>query len=151
MTHPVTLADARPIEVFRAWRQTDTLEVARAIAREAFLADPGLQSIRFDFEDDDGVPILWLDRGAQDEGPLTLGDYLAPDGFPDDLEAIAQELRAEFLHEGCVAIERQEVLPDLDQVAEWVGLHYRANFDAEPPERRDEWVRRYLEAHRDAS
>jgi len=37
--------------------------------------------------------------------------------------------------------------PDLAAVAEWVGLHYRVNFDAEPAERKADWVRRYNESH----
>ncbi|WP_256441911.1 hypothetical protein [Cupriavidus sp. AcVe19-6a] len=37
--------------------------------------------------------------------------------------------------------------PDNDTLAEWVGLHYSRNFDAEPAEKRTEWVDRYMEAH----
>lgn len=33
----------------------------------------------------------------------------------------------------------------LDDIAEWVGLHYRVNFNAEPPARQQEWIDRYLE------
>lgn len=36
---------------------------------------------------------------------------------------------------------------DLDDVAEWVGLHYKVNFDAESPAKRNEWIQRYKEAH----
>lgn len=36
---------------------------------------------------------------------------------------------------------------DLDDVAEWVGLHYRKNFDTESPSARLDWIRRYAEAH----
>lgn len=36
---------------------------------------------------------------------------------------------------------------NLDEVAEWVGLHYRVNFSAESPEKRQDWITRYSEAH----
>ena len=36
---------------------------------------------------------------------------------------------------------------DIDDVAEWVGLHYRVNFDVESSARRLEWINRYKEAH----
>lgn len=36
---------------------------------------------------------------------------------------------------------------DWDAVAEWVGLHYQVNFDAETPVRRLEWVTRYRDSH----
>jgi len=34
---------------------------------------------------------------------------------------------------------------DLDDVAEWVGLHYGRNFDAEPVSKRHAWILRYIE------
>lgn len=36
---------------------------------------------------------------------------------------------------------------EIDQVAEWVGLHYKVNFDAESGPKRHEWILRYLESH----
>lgn len=38
---------------------------------------------------------------------------------------------------------------DWDDVAEWVGLHYQVNFDAEPPLRQLEWAVRYQDSHAD--
>lgn len=35
----------------------------------------------------------------------------------------------------------------IDDVAEWVGLHYKVNFDAEAPAKRHDWILRYSEAH----
>lgn len=32
-------------------------------------------------------------------------------------------------------------------VAEWVGLHYKVNFDAEPADRKANWRQRYVESH----
>lgn len=36
---------------------------------------------------------------------------------------------------------------DIDDVAEWVGLHYRRNFEAETIAARHDWIRRYIETH----
>lgn len=36
---------------------------------------------------------------------------------------------------------------DLNDVAEWVGLHHRRNWDAEDPTARQEWILRYAESH----
>lgn len=36
---------------------------------------------------------------------------------------------------------------DMDDVAEWVGLHYGRNFDHESSAKRQEWVERYAQAH----
>ncbi|MBB5546556.1 hypothetical protein [Paraburkholderia fungorum] len=53
--------------------------------------------------------------------------------------------RARYVAE--VALGRRHAYPDLDLVGEWVGLHYHRNFEAEPAEKRAEWVGRYMEAH----
>lgn len=36
---------------------------------------------------------------------------------------------------------------NMDDVAEWVGLHYKVNYSAESSERQKEWVERYLESN----
>jgi hypothetical protein len=48
-------------------------------------------------------------------------------------------------HEERLAFAEQESL--LEDVAEWVGLHYKVNFDAEPDDRRADWIERYKDAH----
>ncbi|VVE17780.1 MULTISPECIES: hypothetical protein [Pandoraea] len=53
--------------------------------------------------------------------------------------------RARYVVE--VALGRRVAYPDIDTVGEWVGLHYHRNFDAEPIEKRAEWVGRYMESH----
>lgn len=40
---------------------------------------------------------------------------------------------------------------DDDMVAEWVGQHYRVNFDACDADEKDSWRDRYAEAHRGES
>lgn len=44
------------------------------------------------------------------------------------------------------AIDTREGV-DIDDVAEWVGLHYKVNFGAEPCDRKDLWVARFKESH----
>lgn len=39
---------------------------------------------------------------------------------------------------------------DIEDVAEWVGLHYRHDFAAQSFEARYDWIKRYLEAHLNA-
>lgn len=36
-----------------------------------------------------------------------------------------------------------------DAVAEWVGLHYKVNFEAEPEDRQQVWTARYLDSNFD--
>ena len=36
---------------------------------------------------------------------------------------------------------------DGDEVAEWVGLHYKVNFDTESYFKRYEWIERYIESN----
>lgn len=36
---------------------------------------------------------------------------------------------------------------DIDTVAEWVGLHYGRNFEAESSQKKQEWADRFAEAH----
>lgn len=38
-----------------------------------------------------------------------------------------------------------------DAVAEWVGLHYGKNYDAESNGAKAEWIRCYLEAHQQSN
>ncbi|MGY2488259.1 hypothetical protein [Cupriavidus sp. CP313] len=40
---------------------------------------------------------------------------------------------------------------DQDAVAEWVGLHYGKNYDAETGAAKAEWIRRYQESHQEAA
>lgn len=37
---------------------------------------------------------------------------------------------------------------ELDSVSEWVGQHYKVNFDAESPAKRMEWINRFVESHK---
>lgn len=46
----------------------------------------------------------------------------------------------------CKACASDLRAPDEDDVAEWVGLHYKVNFDSEPDDRKADWIRRYTES-----
>ena len=88
---------------------------------------------------------VWLSDTTCESGKNLSGVYrvyrLESD---DDGEVDEIELRNE---DGYAIAQRDEVTKfDRAQVAEWVGLHYKVNFDVEPAERRNEWIRRYAEA-----
>lgn len=43
--------------------------------------------------------------------------------------------------------QAQQLGISIDDVAEWVGLHYGRNFESETMAKRSEWLERYAEAH----
>jgi hypothetical protein len=47
---------------------------------------------------------------------------------------------------GCQACDEVRIYAR-DLVAEWVGLHYGVNFDAESAVRKDEWITRFMDTH----
>lgn len=75
---------------------------------------------------DDGVIVDVYAKGAENGG-TTASTY----AFDTDAEA--------------TYCEDNEI--DLDDVAEWVGLHHMKNFDTESPVQRMDWLHRYVEAH----
>ena len=48
------------------------------------------------------------------------------------------------------ATSEEVVKIDRDEVGEWVGQHYKVNFDAEPDDRRVEWIGRWAKAQLEA-
>lgn len=82
--------------------------------------------------------------GRADEGVFV-------DLFPKGCEADNAAASTYLLFEDALAARAEQEDVDLDSVAEWVGLHYGRNFDAEPTEKRMEWLERYLEAHADTN
>lgn len=75
---------------------------------------------------DEGVVVDLFAKGDED-GEAAASTYLH---YSEALEAV---------------LEREGV--SYEDVAEWVGLHYRKNFDAESPAEQLDWVNRYVEAH----
>lgn len=99
-----------------------------------------------------------LKQGADDVwihmGPFKIRLYFTDEGMVTDIyavgadsETIASTYAANTETVDAVAAELDV---DLDDVAEWVGLHYRRNFDMEPTLARIDWVQRYHEAHAEA-
>lgn len=49
----------------------------------------------------------------------------------------------------CSEVPRQEITQiDVREVAEWVGMHYRVNFDTEPDDCRADWIGRWVRTQR---
>ncbi len=70
------------------------------------------------------------------------GTYSVKNPFDKDAIVILNAARNKTFRvplEELVRIEREEI-------AEWVGLHHKVNFDAEPVDRQNEWIRRYAES-----
>ncbi|CAM5530074.1 hypothetical protein TMEC54S_00244 [Thauera mechernichensis] len=76
---------------------------------------------------DEGVIVDLFPRGAEDESLASTYAF-----FQDAEEELCSDRGI-----------------DLDDVSEWVGLHYQRNFEAEPAAARYDWIKRYLESHRD--
>lgn len=78
---------------------------------------------------DEGVVVDLFAKGAENESQGSTYAY-----FTDSEEEIASSLGIE-----------------IDDVAEWVGQHYKANFEAESPAKRMAWIKRYQESHAEAT
>ena len=97
------------------------------------------------FEDKDDRPkegdeVWWFDP----DNDISSGVYTVTDA--DHPEIVSLENQAG----GCVeALASEMVRIDRDAVAEWVGLRYRVNFDAEPEDRKIEWIGRWAQAQRE--
>jgi len=75
---------------------------------------------------DEGVVVDVYAKGAENNGTIATT-------YAFDTEAEASYCEANGI--------------DRDDVAEWVGLHYKVNFDAESAVKRMEWLHRYVESH----
>ncbi len=78
--------------------------------------------------------------GPTDEGVVV--DLFAKGNEDGEADASTYLFYSEALD---AVLERHGV--SRDDVAEWVGLHYRKNFEAESPEAQLDWVNRYAEMH----
>jgi hypothetical protein len=77
-----------------------------------------------------------------DEGVVI--DTFAHKSFNDDPISSTYSFHSDAEFDLCESREAE-----IDQVAEWVGLHYKVNFDAESGPNRYKWILRYLDAHED--
>lgn len=95
--------------------------------------------------DEDGMrkgdEVWWFDP----DGNISSGVYTVLENHGDTVNLTNKAgSYAEVMPDEIVAIDR-------DDVAEWVGLHYKVNFDAEPEDRKTDWTGRWAQAQRDAS
>jgi len=107
-----------PIADLAVWRAGfDAIGgVFGAIGRELFAVDPRVIGIDLDFMDCDGVPFVWMELAAQEEGDepqqVILSEYDAPEeaaGLTGELERIAQELLHDNLRAARISVSRDEL------------------------------------------
>lgn len=104
-----------------------------------------------DVEGQNGLKIgdeVWLTDSVGESGEDLSGVYRVYRTEPDEGDEVDEiQLQNE---EGYVLASLKEVTKfDRADVAEWVGLHYKRNFDAESAEAKTDWIRRYIEARRE--
>lgn len=102
------------LDALRKWREgqrslseCNHLEVAKAMAVEAFVANPEVTAVEFDFLDCGGIPYVWVEDsdGRRDHiSDLELANE-------DDLLAIGEVLVREFREDNSIRFERSELLP----------------------------------------
>lgn len=97
----------------------------------------------------DGADDVWVHMG-----PFKVRLYFTDEGMVTDIYAIgadSESIASTYAaHTETAEAVADELEVDLDDVAEWVGLHYRRNFDAESPRARLDWIHRYHEATAEA-
>lgn len=93
---------------------------------------------------------------------LKFGQYQVHVYFPHGDEGIIADIHnagqedntlasAQLFHPDAEFALAEDLAVDIDEVAEWVGLHYGRNFEAEPAAKRSDWIRRYVEANSTAA
>jgi len=78
-----------------------------------------------------------------------LGEEYAPDGESVFLSEVRQDSMT--VYQVDFALPAQQQCTDLAEVSEWVGLHYKVNFDAEPEQGKLDWIDRYEAAQAQAA
>lgn len=150
MTHRQGLDVVAKTGGMKTWQAVAALkQQAKPVAEEVITCDePG----GTDFTLKTGVTSCWLTvdgfavhiiRNGFGEGIIV--DISANRSY--DLDPIASTYAFHADAEANVCESRGV---DIDAVAEWVGLHYKVNFDAESGPKRYEWILRYIDSHHDA-
>lgn len=132
-------------------------EVEKHSVSIAVLSDPDGDSPALDQDNQRGCDYTlrpeenscWITVGnisvyisRQDEGAVV---DLFPQGCEDEnciASTYCMYQESEEAH-----LERLGLADNLEDIAEWVGQHYQVNFNAEPWAKRQEWIKRYKEAH----
>lgn len=92
----------------------------------------------------------WITMGQYGVHP-----YLTDDGIVVDVHANGAEFESiatTWAHDSDAedALCESEAI-DIDDVSEWVGLHYKRNFDTETSKARYDWIKRYIETLKEAA
>lgn len=90
---------------------------------------------------DEGDEVWWTDPDED----VSSGIYTVVDADHPEIVTLRDADGSEV-----EALRREVTLIDHDAIAEWVGLHYKVNFDAEPKDRREEWIGRWVQTQREA-
>jgi hypothetical protein len=93
---------------------------------------------------------LWVNHGPLSIGVRGTHEGVMVDVYGRNAEMSDSLAEVAVLHADGEAAVAEDAGIDLDEVAEWVGLHYGKNFDAESPQARFDWIQRYIESHRQA-
>lgn len=97
----------------------------------------------------DGASELWVEMGGFKVHLRLTAEGMVSDIFANGAESESIGSTYAFFSDSEEAFAESSGI-DLDDVAEWVGQHYRHNFDAESPAKRREWLERYKETMEDA-
>lgn len=100
----------------------------------------------------------WRDEAGGGDTQLGYWDWVIPQAesrYYDDCDECGEGecdkvyvADAGVVCKQCTAeLEDSAEVPSDADVAEGVGLHYKVNFDAEPADRKADWVKRYVESH----
>lgn len=143
--------DGKPLVIDQAYELIAAEEGARnQHALRAGMPDPKVKALREKEGYAEWVGIVneltWNDASMVTHLEGFLGEKGLWAEFADYARSVADEELADSSGDDSQDEDSQEDV-DLDDVAEWVGLHYKVNFDAESPAERVEWVRRYKESH----
>lgn len=126
------------------------LEAARRGLRNSHVmraADAGTRPVltpitNEEFVLQEGASEMWVQMGGFKVHLQLTGEGMVADIFADGAENNSIGSTYAFFTDSEDALV-EELGIDLDDVAEWVGQHYRHNFDAESPAKRREWIERY--------
>ncbi|MHB0927731.1 MAG: hypothetical protein ACYC3W_02250 [Candidatus Nanopelagicales bacterium] len=148
----------------RAFGETDTDSRYLAAARKLYAKDGELafdQSAVVSESDDSGAYVMcwrWVDSAEAGIGEhgFAMDDSVywfdPDDDVSSGLYRVVKVEHPEIVGLANTAGSHADALPDelvlidLPTVAEWVGLHHKVNFDTEPEDRRNDWIRRYSES-----
>lgn len=147
--------NGKPMIIDQAWevlaleegvRNAHTLRSKMKNREEPVLEQEAPEESGRDYRLKEGKTGCWIKIGV-----FSVHLYLTDEGIVSDVFANGEEDESiastyAFFNEAEEKVcELDEI--DIDDVAEWVGLHYARNFDAESPTARIDWIHRYKEAH----